>query len=177
MLARRTVFAVLVWLLCCSLGCKKEAVEEPSAQDAETAAETEYANSYLQLMVEFRDNAIKSNDELDEAEEKGLPQERAKRRELLFELLERGDRRMEALLAKAKAISPPPAYEGFHAAVVKFFQDMVDGNAKYLAAARAGKPNTSGISDDNVETMKENYEAMRAEGQKLGIPIAALGDI
>ena len=159
------------------LGCNSTTVEENEAipvPTAETAAEDAYGTTFMNLMVEFKANADLANQELDEAMAKGLPKDPKERRSVLMGQLERSDKRAEALLAKAQDVEPPPRYADFHAAVTTFLKDVVDGNTRYRTAFKNANPNTSKISEENLQSMLKNYEKMKSEGQKIGIPMVDL---
>jgi len=167
--------AIALFLMALLFSCgDRSTVPEPEA-NPRAAAEAEYGSKYLALMVEFRDNAIESSKELDSAIAKGLPKDRKERGEFLLDLTERGDKRMEATLAKAKGVQAPSSMQSFHKTVLRFLQDFVDGNARYLKAARKGGfDSASEIGKANQRKMVENYEAMRKEGEALGIPMSEL---
>jgi hypothetical protein len=162
------LFALLVLTGCGSNTSDKAA--QP-VESAEAAAEAEYGTAYLNLMREFKANANKANEELDDAEAKGLPSDRKAKRAILIDLMERNDRRAEALLMKARRVQPPPRFIAFHATVMKLLGDMVAENTRYTEAVSSGNPNASKISEEGVQTMLDNYQKMSAEGEKLGIPM------
>ena len=163
------LLALLTIIGCSSTSTKVQ--ENALPQAAESKAEAEYGTAYKNLMLEFKDNAVKANEELDGAEAKGLPKDRKAKLAVIIQLMERNVGRAKYTLAKARKMKAPPRFTDFHSSVMRFLEDMVAGDVKYLQAAKDRRRDTAKILEENEQSMSENYEKMKLEGQKLGIPM------